>query len=263
STRRSPEWSILSDCWTPTYSTQNTPGRRRPRRLNGQRRLDALQNVNRETKARWPSPPRQRRSIDVQRRSDKLQRFCVDPAFLRKGSAPLCRRYIACDVPTGRFAPIKELAQRCARRRRCPAFQQSSRHRALAPPVAYHRIVNRCVPAESFRIDVRPRVDVRAMREKQLEELLLIEIERQVQQRCSINRCPMHSGTSILRATQFRRINLQATEPALEQRGFTAQKLLQPCHVAAMKCHHRCVGQRVTLPRENLQHRVLSLWIPS
>ena len=70
--------------------------------------------------------------------------------------------------------------------------------------------------AESGRINVRPGVHVCAVREEQVKNLLLIEINGEVQQGRSVHRCAVHSGASIIGAPQFGRINLPATEAAID-----------------------------------------------
>jgi hypothetical protein len=129
--------------------------------------------------------------------------------------------------------------------------------------MAHNGVENRCVPAEAFRIHVRGRVHVGAMREQQLENLLLIEIDGQVQQRRAIDRRPVHPGTAVLRATELRWINLEEARPSLDQSRIATQEILEPSQVPPMKCHHRRVGQFVTLPLKNLEHGVFPIWVAS
>ena len=81
-------------------------------------------------------------------------------------------------------------------------------------PMAHNRVVDGRVRTEAFRIELCWCVHIRTMRQHQFKNLYLVEIYRQVKQRCSINRRPVHSGPSVLCATQFGRINLHTAEPA-------------------------------------------------
>src|SRR6185503_17178070 len=106
--------------------------------------------------------------------------------------------------------------------------QKLACYRTLTSAMAYHCVEDRRVSAEPFRIHVCPRVDVGAMRQQHFENFFLIEIDRQMQKRCSIDRRPMHSRAAVLCATEFRRINLEQAEPTLNQSRITAEEILKP-----------------------------------
>ena len=72
----------------------------------------------------------------------------------------------------------------------------------------------------------------------------------------------MQTGPA-LAAPAFRRIDLADREPVLEQTRIAAQVLLEPHEVAAMKRHHRRVGQSVAALRKDLENRVLFLGMPA
>src|SRR6185503_5530221 len=102
----------------------------------------------------------------------------------------------------------------------------------------------------------------RAMHEQPVKNLFLIKVDRQMQQRRSIDRRPVHTGPAILCATEFRWINIQQTEASLDQSRITTQEIVEPRHVPVMKRHYRCVWQRVTLLGKNLEQCVLPRWKP-
>ena len=128
--------------------------------------------------------------------------------------------------------------------------------------MAHHSIINGSVSAESLRIRSRTGIDFRTPSEEHLEDLFLIEIDREVQERGSINRSPVHSRTSIVRAAKFRRINLHQTEAAFDQGRIATQKFLELCDIAAVERHDRRVRQYVTLARKNLEHRMFPGGMP-
>src|SRR3982751_3682671 len=69
---------------------------------------------------------------------------------------------------------------------------------------------------------------------------------------------PVHDRTAAVGAAALGWINFVQSESSLEQPRIRTQMHTKTCKVAAMKRHHRRVGQRVALLREQLQNRVLA-----
>ena len=79
--------------------------------------------------------------------------------------------------------------------------------------VADDRVVDGCVAAEAFGVDGGAGVDVGAFGEKEVEDLLFVEIDGEVKEGCSVYRRPMHAWSTFT-ATEFGRINFAETEMA-------------------------------------------------
>src|SRR5688572_9170337 len=119
-------------------------------------------------------------------------RFSINPAFVWKGPCPFARSNIAGLVPTRCFAPVEEFSEVYPDSGRGAVFEQALGHERLVFAVAHESIVDGRMAAETFGIDIRGGVDVRAAFEEEFENLQLIEIDGDVEQRRAVDGSPVH-----------------------------------------------------------------------
>src|SRR6266542_2463771 len=106
---------------------------------------------------------------------EKPQSVCVDPAFLGKAVPPLSGCHIASLMPPRIFAPVEEFPQTCPQIRGRSAREQCLNHRGATPRVTHNRMEQRSVPAKAIDIDDRARIDIGAVREQPVKNLLFSE----------------------------------------------------------------------------------------
>ena len=159
----------------------------------------------------------------------QTQRFCTHPAPLWETATPLRSGHIV------RFVPPRRLIQ-------SRNFRTLARASFAAPRASSARvIVERChtpdygveqwrVAAETVAVDRGARVRVGATREQPVEDFVLVEIDRKVQQCGAGDRGPVHAGAT-LAAAALRRVDLADRESVLEQTRSPAQVL------SAARCH--------------------------
>src|SRR5207249_3118380 len=124
---------------------------------------------------------------------NKPQSFCVDPAFIGKGTAPLGGCHIAGLVPPRIFAPVEEFPQTCPHIRGRSTREQGLNHCSVASRATNHCIEQRSVPSKAIGIDDCARIDIGAVREQPVEDLPFSEINREVQQCRSSGWRPVHA----------------------------------------------------------------------
>ena len=99
------------------------------------------------------------------------------------------------------------------------------------------------VSAEAVGVDLGFGVYVGAMIDQPARDFDLVEVDADVQQRRSRERCAVQAERVVGAASQFRRIDLFVGEGPRDQVRITAQMRFQQIDSAAVQRHHRRVGK--------------------
>jgi len=170
--------------------------------------------------------------------------------------APFERRDGQGLVPAWTFDPVEEFAKTCPVSGVRAAGQERAAHFG-AVPGAHHRIEERRMPAEAGRVDRRRGIHVGAIRKQPIENLLLVEIDRQVQQCSSIDRCAAHAGEVRSHATEVGRIDFSRGKSSRQQPVIPPQVSLKQIDPTAVECHDRRVGELIAKTLEDQNAGVL------